>query len=131
MNVGEETEIEGKAFTYVYLSEYDEKGNEIHSKNEFGFESFIEYNENSMPVHKKTLFLDNISEEKWFTYDDKGHKVYEKDNYNYEKWYEYDYYGKLVHEKDNSGHEAFYKNEYNEKGILKSVKRFSSEKSLQ
>lgn len=131
MDVGEQTEIAGKSFTYVYLAEYDERGNEIHSKNEFGFESFIEYNEKSKPVHKKTMFLDNLSEESWFNYDENGHKIYEKDNNDYEKWYEYDSQGNLTHEKDNRGNEAFYKNEYNEKGTLKSVKRFSSETSSQ
>lgn len=61
-----------------YFTEYDRNGNEIHSKDNNGYED-------------------------WYEYDSNGNIIHSKDNKGYEKWYECDSNGNIIHSKDNKG----------------------------
>lgn len=98
-----------------YITEYDEKGNEIHHKNSNGFE-------------------------KWYTYDELERKIHYKESTGYEEKYEYgktikvickypdgkesineiDDDGEILHIKNNNGHEEWYY--YNKDGDVTEIK---------
>ena len=99
------------------ITEYDEKGNEIHYKDSDGYEVWYEYDKNGNLIHMK----DSDGYEAWCEYDKNGNEIYWKNSDGYEAWYEYDDSGNQIHRKDSDGYESWY--EYDEKGNLSTMKR--------
>lgn len=88
---------------------YDDRGNLIYHKTSYGYEAWMEYNENNRMTHYK----DNSSEdnyifneydnlvyhkciryndiyEEWFGYDHRGYNDYYKNSNGFEEWIGYD-----------------------------------------
>ena len=82
---------------------YDDRGNEIYSINENGFEIHYEYNENNLLIH----FWDNDGEEIWWHYDQKGFLFHEIYCDGRESWYKHDSNGREIYSKLYSGKETW------------------------
>lgn len=128
----------GNKWVELYsVTEYDEKGNEIHwensagdeawydknrnkiySKNSDGYETW--YDKNGNLIHWK----DSDGYEYWCEYDKNGNEIYSKNSYGYEAWYEYDKNGNLIHMKDSDGYEDWYEYSYWPDGTIKRAWEF-------
>ena len=99
--VYKEISVNGETFSKwmiaIEFSEYDSKGNKIHSKNSDGFEEKgrYEYDNKGNKIHYKSNYCD-----KWWEYDDKGKLIHYKTNGGEEEWYEYDSNGNKIHYKN-------------------------------
>ncbi|MBR3544301.1 MAG: RHS repeat protein [Treponema sp.] len=116
------------------LFDYDSLGNEIHTSNSFGLETWTEYDSSENPIHKK-----NSSEEEiWFEYDNNGNCIYLKDEKGFEgefrynernqkfyqygtrfeivTLYQYDKDNRLIRDMDSNGYVTKYT--YNQDGRL-------------
>ena len=67
------------------MFDYDSLGNEIHTLNSFGLETWTEYDSSGNPIHKR-----NSSEEEiWFEYDENDNCIYSKDSHGFEGQFRY------------------------------------------
>ena len=92
-------EMVSKWLEVASITEYDNKGNEIHSKNSDGFEEWYEYDSSGNKIHYK----DTYGVEKWYEYDSKGNEIHSKESNGDEYWYEYDSSGNKIHSKESNG----------------------------
>ena len=94
--VGEKTykevTVNGKTLSkwveVLSISEYDNNGNLIHSKNSNGYEYWKEYDSNGNLIHSK----DSDGYESWKEYDSNGNQIHYKDSSGEEYWHEYTYW---------------------------------------
>ena len=94
--VGEKTykevTVNGKTLSKlveVYsVIEYDRNGNEIHFKENDGYEYWCEYDSNGNLIHSQN----SHGLEKWYEYDSNGNQIHYKDNDGEEYWHEYTYW---------------------------------------
>lgn len=79
----------GNKWVELYsVTEYDEKGNEIHWENSAGDEAWYEYDKNRNEIYSKN----SDGYETWYEYDKNGNLIHMKDSDGYEDWYEYSYW---------------------------------------
>ena len=123
------------------ITEYDEKGNEIHYKSFSGYEQWYEYDANGNLTHRKDSYgneawyeydkngnlihmKNSDGYEDWYEYDKNGNKIYWKNSYGDEAWYEYDKNGNLIHMKNSDGDEDWYEYSYWPDGTIKKAWEF-------
>ena len=93
----------GETYTYSGLIEYDQKGNEIHTKTTYS-EYWYDYNAAGKVTHSKSA----SGTETWYEYDKKGNLIHEKDTLGIECWYKYKSKGKKVEKKTTYGENWVY-----------------------
>ena len=94
--VGEKTykevTVNGKTLSkwveVLSISEYDNNGNLIHSKDIYSKEEWNEYDNNGNLIHSKY----SNGREVWYEYDSNGNQIHYKDNDGEEYWHEYTYW---------------------------------------
>ena len=94
--VGEKTykevTVNGKTLSkwveVLSISEYDNNGNLIHSKDSNGSEGWYKYDSNGNLIHSQN----SHGLEKWYEYDSNGNQIHYKDNDGEEYWHEYTYW---------------------------------------
>ena len=109
------------------IKKYDEKNNLIYFKNLFGYERWIEYNENNKKIHSK----DNNSLEVWYKYDEYGNLIYHKESTGYKEENEVDENSRRIYTKkgrDSINHEMWYKYDINGKQISITKEEFEERK---
>ncbi len=67
------------------MFDYDSLGNEIHTCNSFGIETWTECDSSGNPIHKKN----SNEEEMWLEYDNNGNCIYLKDEKGFEGQFRY------------------------------------------
>ena len=113
------------------ITEYDERGNEIHWQSSLVSEVWYEYDEQGKLIYEKH----SNGYELWYEYDERGNKIHVEDSRGEEEWYKYDANGNLIYWKDSDGgghlgepighgEEEWY--EYDKEGRLISWKNKSS-----
>ena len=116
------------------MFDYDSLGNEIHTCNSFGIETWTEYDSAGNPIHIKS----SIGEEIWLEYDNNNNCIYSKDEKGFEgqfrynernqkffqygsrfgivTLYQYDKNNRLIRDMDSNGYVRKYT--YNQDGYL-------------
>ena len=97
------------------ISEYDNNGNLIHSKNSDFVECWKEYDSNGNLIHSKYSY----SCEEWSEYDSNGNLIHYKNSDGKEEWNEYDSNGNLIHFKNSNGKERWCEYTYWKNGKVK------------
>ena len=77
------------------VTQYDDNGNEIYSKDSEGFERFWKRNDQGKPVYYKN----SNGYEKFFEYDGRGNLIHHKNSDGDEEFFEYDSRGNMIHHK--------------------------------
>ena len=94
--VGEKTykevTVNGKTLSkwveVLSISEYDNNGNLIHSKDIYSKEEWNEYDNNGNLIHSKY----SNGREVWYEYDSNGNEIHYKNSDGKEEWHEYTYW---------------------------------------
>jgi YD repeat-containing protein len=87
--------------------EYDERGNQIHTKSTSGYENWVKYDDQNRVIYIRTKNESDYpsDEEYWAEYDEQGHEIYVKYPNGFEEWKEYNEDGEQIGYKDNEGSE--------------------------
>lgn len=78
------------------ITEYDKKGNLIHSRDSDGLEMWREYDANDNLIH----FRDSNGVEAWKEYDENGNVIHFRNSNGVERWWEYDEKGNVTHSRN-------------------------------
>ena len=78
-------EVRNASNVCTMLYDYDSLGNEVHTSNSFGIESWSEYDSSGNRIHKRN----SLDEEMWFEYDNNNNCIYSKDSKGFEGEYRY------------------------------------------